>query len=67
MTEWEGQDSARHYSEGYQDAEKDHQRRSHIAQRLYVPKRTPPPFRSLRPCCTAFLSILSYSGFSTFM
>jgi len=32
--------------------------RSRFAQKLNVPKRTPSPLRSLRPCWTAFLSIL---------
>jgi len=41
-----------------QDAEKVRQRRSRFAQKLNVPKRTPSPLRSLRPCWTAFLSIL---------
>jgi hypothetical protein len=38
------------------------QRRSHFAQRLNVPKRTPSPLCSLRPCWTAFLSILRLFG-----
>jgi len=51
------------YAQGYmfadwQDAEKVHQHRSRFAQKLNVPKRTPSPLRSLRPCWTAFLSIL---------
>ncbi len=33
-------------------------RRSRFAQKLNVPKRTPSLLRSLRPCWTAFLSIL---------
>src|SRR5437867_11843147 len=41
-----------------QDAEKVRQRRSRFAQKLNVPKRTPSPLRSLRPCWTAFLIIL---------
>jgi hypothetical protein len=42
----------------WQDAEKVRQLRSHFAQKLNVPKRTPSLLRSLRPCWTAFLSIL---------
>jgi hypothetical protein len=42
----------------WQDAEKGRQWRSRFAQTLNVPKRTPSPLRSLRPCWTAFLSIL---------
>ena len=42
----------------YQDAEKVRQWRSRFAQRLNVSKRTPSPLRALRPCWTAFLSIL---------
>jgi hypothetical protein len=41
-----------------QDAEKVRQLRSRFAQKLNVPKRTPSPLRSLRPCWTTFLSIL---------
>jgi hypothetical protein len=41
-----------------QDAEKVRQRRSRFAQKLNVPKRTPSPLCSLRPCWTIFLSIL---------
>jgi hypothetical protein len=41
-----------------QDAEKVSQRRSRVAQKLNIPKRSPSPLRSLRPCWTAFLSIL---------
>jgi hypothetical protein len=41
-----------------QEAEKVRQQRSRFAQKLNVPKRTPSPLRSLRPCWAAFLSIL---------
>jgi hypothetical protein len=50
--------------EAYQDAEKVRQRRSRIAQGLNVPKPYASPLRSLRPCWTAFLSILSFGGIS---
>jgi hypothetical protein len=41
-----------------QDVEKDRQRRSRIAQGFNVPTAYASAFRSLRPCWTAFLTIL---------
>jgi hypothetical protein len=42
----------------WQDAEKVRQRRSHIVQTLNVPQGYASGLHSLRPCWTAFLSIL---------
>src|SRR5262245_51062957 len=42
----------------WQDAEKARQRRSRVVQILNVPQRVASGLHSLRPCWTAFLSIL---------